>query len=214
MTACRVLGSAIALLAVSSLAATPAPLECPPGTRLEAGQKMGDGGTRDFCVDVVSGLKEGPERELRANGNLAGEGTNHAGKRDGVARVYDEGGNFVGQALFEQGTMKSMRMTVEGMRILVDKVNAKFATADAPNRLSVIDENTLAFETVVKRESQFSPEEKARFRDILRNDPRMCRFFPGMGVNEVRMNAKTSSGLELDSFTITAAECTASQPAN
>jgi len=208
------LGCAIALLAVSSLASTPAPLECPPGTRLEAGQKMSEGGTRDFCVDVVTGLKEGPEREIRANGKLAGEGTNHAGKRDGVARVYDDDGNFAGQAIFENGKMKSMRMTAEGLRIMVDKLNARFMTADAPNRLSVIDENTLAFDTVVKRESQFSPEEKARFRDILRNDPRMCQFFPGMGVNEVRMNVKTSNGMELDSFKLTAAECTAPQPAN
>jgi hypothetical protein len=198
------------LLAVSAIASAATPLACPKGTRLESRNN----GTWEFCVDAATGLKEGPERQSRPNGSLEGEGTNHAGKREGVARVYGDDGTLMAEMHYEKGEMKSMHMTLAGLRYQTDKQNARYVAASKPYHLSVIDERTLVLDVKVASETPPGPDETKRFHDQFRGDPDVCRIFPGLGIDAIQFRILTAKATQIAKFTLTAAECGAKQSAN
>jgi len=205
----RILGCGLALLTFSTLASAAAPLECPKGTRLESKND----GTAQFCVDTATGLKEGPERQTRPNGSVEGEGANHAGKKHGVARTYAEDGTLMAEMEYQQGELKTMHMTPAGLRYQVDRINKQYLANKEPYHLSLSDERTLVWDTIVEREAPSTPDEKKKFRDTFRGNRAVCRMFSGMGLGSITFRVLTTKGTELDTFTTTAADCGAAQPA-
>ena len=98
--------------------------------------------------------------------------------------------------------------------MLVDRQNESVIAANKQYRLSVVDEHTVAMDVQVARDVSSTPEERSKFQDTFRNDPRMCRIFTALGIDVLRLHIHGPQGGEIGDFTMTAAECGVSQPAH
>jgi hypothetical protein len=200
---------AAAVLGAAALAAEP--LVCPAGTKRQSGAGDLKGGLKEWCVDSSTGLKEGPERQFRADGSLLATSTNSHGKAHGTGDLYGGNGEKIGESTFdEKGVLVSQRMTLEGLKSVVNHVNKVSREQKRPFILEAIDLHTLAFE--VRHESAIPNEGFDRYlRENPPRNPEICQMFQIQGVNieTIRVHYVNGKQETLGRTTIARDDCAA-----
>lgn len=169
------------------------------------------GGLKEWCLDPKTGLKEGPERQMRADGSLLESHTNRHGKAHGTGDLYGENGEKIGVATFdENGTLVSQRMTLDGLKSVVKFVNKKAAGQQVPFRIEVIDLHNLDFEVLLEGKT---PNEAADryIRENAPRNPQICQMFhiQGVSIETIRVRYVNEKKEILSQLTIARDECVA-----
>lgn len=139
---CRV-GAAVILIAVLAWARAAfagEPLACPPGTKPQS-RTSAKGALAEWCADEKTGTRSGPQREFRADGTLAAEGTNDPVSKRSTARIFDEQGILTDEITIENRKVIERRMTLAGVRKFVAEMNE--GREDPAATFRAIDERTI-----------------------------------------------------------------------
>lgn len=139
---CRV-GAAVILIAVLAWAQAAfggEPLACPPGTEPQS-RTSPKGALAEWCADEKTGTRSGPQREFRADGTLAAEGTNDPVSKRSTARIFDEQGILTDEITIENRKVIERRMTLAGVRKFVAELNE--GREDPAATFRAIDERTI-----------------------------------------------------------------------
>jgi hypothetical protein len=171
----QVRNGALLIISAVGLGSGPPPLTCPPGAKLESRALQGRASTAEFCRDRKSGWREGPYREIAANGVILKQAHYKADKLDGQMRSFDERGQLKSVSEYSAGTLVVSRMTQAAMEEVARKMNARARKAGETWRLSVRDEHTMVQTTPVAATSSLLDAETVRARAVA--DPRVCGMF-------------------------------------
>lgn len=134
----------LAVLSVAVPAAAIEPLQCPEGTQLKTHD---DANSRsEYCADLETSRKRGPQREFDPQGRLRAEGVNEGDGKQASARLYNEQGELTDEIDITNGRISRRRMTLAGMKAFVDSLSRQRSEkAKDPQKATfrVIDERNV-----------------------------------------------------------------------
>lgn len=158
----------------------------------------------DKCVDA-RGLRQGVLRYTRlADESVEGEAMYVDDRKQGVLRVYDKYGFLASEAMYEAGVEISSRYTVRGLQEIAKVANDDLLARGSTLHLSVDDEQTLRYQTVVSGKAPGRLGRDQR-RVVLGFICKLMRYVPQL--KRIEILSLSPSGATVRQMRLSVAEC-------
>lgn len=203
---------ATALIALS-ITAYANPIHCPVGTVHTSKDLVDAGVLVEWCEDG-NGVKEGPLRVLRkSDGRVEAEYPYHAGKKHGVALIYDEDGLLEMEVSFIDGEEAESRLSSNGLQRIIEQINAEARRVEKRWQISKISDIALQYDITVGFPWWLFMSEERDIAEKLSSNAEICALFqlPGTRFDSVQARYIKASGELLVETTIKPGDCVSSE---
>jgi hypothetical protein len=174
---------AVALVTVSLDASAAEPLRCAEGTVAKSRTNPTNKLRADWCEDARTGKPHGTYRYSSADGKVV------------VINQY------------RQGERTSHHVTVHGIRLMIDELNAEFEKSGEQAVITLVDEHTIRVDMVMPGAK---PDQlRGKFKDQMMEQGTPCQllFLEGTDIRTLHMFAMNGKQRTLSSATFVRKDC-------
>ncbi len=125
-----------------------------------------------------------------------------------VSRSQPLGGGETDELNYDAGVPRLVRWTPAGLRMIIGQVDAQFRAQGKGDRISVVDDHTLAAVVAIERRRPLADGELAKAEADLA--PKFCLMLsPAYGVTKFSVRLVSPQGMHFGDLVLTPANCPA-----